>query len=169
MKGHLQWRIHGRGPGLPLFLDQTEARRTENNFFRDRPPTPPPPAPPPPPLISRSGSGTDLFEWKIYERATFLSKIVCKGVTDWTSRSGAFLYQKVANHNDCGVVLLLCSPYTPFNWIIVLLKLFSRTKLSFSPCKTIWISESAKFCGIRTAGNFCLWNVRNPGLSESII
>ena len=32
----IQWRIQGRGPGgpgLPLFLDQTETRRAEKNFF----------------------------------------------------------------------------------------------------------------------------------------
>ena len=50
----IQWGIQGRGPGdpgLPLFLDQTETRRAEKNFFGDRPPlskglddlTPPPP------------------------------------------------------------------------------------------------------------------------------
>ena len=39
-----QWRIQGRdpgGPGHPLFLDQTEARRAEKDFFETR--TPPPP------------------------------------------------------------------------------------------------------------------------------
>ena len=37
----IQWRIQGRGPGgpgLPLFLDQTETRRAENIFLGDRPP-----------------------------------------------------------------------------------------------------------------------------------
>ena len=37
----IQWRIQGRGPGgpgLPLFLDQTETRRAEKIFFGDRPP-----------------------------------------------------------------------------------------------------------------------------------
>ena len=35
-----QWRIQGRGPGgaPPLFLDQTEARRAENCFWRPPPP-----------------------------------------------------------------------------------------------------------------------------------
>ena len=36
----IQWRIQGRspgGPGLPLFLDQTETRRAEKNFFGERP------------------------------------------------------------------------------------------------------------------------------------
>ena len=40
----IQWRIQGRGlggPGLPLFLDQTETRRAEKNFFGYRPPPPP--------------------------------------------------------------------------------------------------------------------------------
>ena len=47
-----QWRIQGRGQGdvpPPLFLDQTEARGAEKNFFGDPPPpylrvwmTPPP-------------------------------------------------------------------------------------------------------------------------------
>ena len=40
----MQWRIQQRGPGeaaLPLFLDQTEARRAEKNIWD---PTPPPPA-----------------------------------------------------------------------------------------------------------------------------
>ena len=39
----MQWRIQQRGPGkaaLPLFLDQTEARRAEKNIW-DRPPPPP--------------------------------------------------------------------------------------------------------------------------------
>ena len=38
----MQWRIQQRGPGeaaLPLFLDQTEARRAEKNIW-DRPPRP---------------------------------------------------------------------------------------------------------------------------------
>ena len=52
----------GEGPGgvrpLPLFLDQTEARRAKKHFFW----RPPPPLSKdlddrPPPLISRSGSG----------------------------------------------------------------------------------------------------------------
>ena len=52
----LQWRIQGRGPGdlgLPLFLDQAEARSAEKIFLGDRPPSlseglddPPPPPPP---------------------------------------------------------------------------------------------------------------------------
>ena len=37
-----QWRIQGRGqgdlPSPPLFLDQTEARGAEKNFFGDPPP-----------------------------------------------------------------------------------------------------------------------------------
>ena len=36
-----QWRIQGSGPGdpaPPLFLDQTEARRAENSFWRPPPP-----------------------------------------------------------------------------------------------------------------------------------
>ena len=42
-----QWRLQGRGsPGLPLFLEKTEAQRAEKKFPRL-----------PPPLISRSGSG----------------------------------------------------------------------------------------------------------------
>ena len=39
----IQWRIQGRdpgGPGLPLFLDQTETRRAEKIFFEDRLPPP---------------------------------------------------------------------------------------------------------------------------------
>ena len=38
----IQWRNQGRGPGgpgHPLFLDQTETRRAEKNFFGDRPPS----------------------------------------------------------------------------------------------------------------------------------
>ena len=34
----LQWRIQGRGL-VPLFLDQTEARRAEKSFFGDRAPS----------------------------------------------------------------------------------------------------------------------------------
>ena len=34
----MQWWIQGRGLGPPLFFDQNEARRTEKNFFGDRPP-----------------------------------------------------------------------------------------------------------------------------------
>ena len=40
--GSIQWRIQGRGPGVrppPLFLDQTEAQRAKEFFWR--PPTPP--------------------------------------------------------------------------------------------------------------------------------
>ena len=37
-KGPKQWRIQGRGPGSPLFSDQTEARRADKIFFGDRPP-----------------------------------------------------------------------------------------------------------------------------------
>ena len=39
------WRIRGgtRDQGSPLFLDQTEGRRAEKNFFGDRPPPPLPP------------------------------------------------------------------------------------------------------------------------------
>ena len=36
MQKSFQWRIQGRGlggPGSPLFFDQNEARRAENNFF----------------------------------------------------------------------------------------------------------------------------------------
>ena len=38
----LQWRIQGRGQGgpSPLFLDQTEARRSEKKTFGDRPSPP---------------------------------------------------------------------------------------------------------------------------------
>ena len=50
--------------GLPLFLDQAEARRAEKIFLGDRPPSlseglddPPPPSP----TIPRSGSGTSLL------------------------------------------------------------------------------------------------------------
>ena len=38
-----QWRIQGRGPGgpgLPLFLDRTEARRAEKKFFSRPSPSP---------------------------------------------------------------------------------------------------------------------------------
>ena len=37
--GKRQWQIQGRGPrgSPPLFLDQTEAQRAENNFFRPPP------------------------------------------------------------------------------------------------------------------------------------
>ena len=52
----IQWRIRGgaRGPGPSLFLDQTEARRTEKKNFGDRAPHPlfkglDNRAPPPPP------------------------------------------------------------------------------------------------------------------------
>ena len=48
-----QWRIQGRGPPplppFPLFLDETEVWRAENNVFWDRPPPTP---------IWRSGSTT---------------------------------------------------------------------------------------------------------------
>ena len=73
-KGHIgngrkikrhQWRIQGRGPGPPppsLFLDQTEPRRAEKNFFLRPGPLisgsrwPSPTLPLPVPLIWRSGS-----------------------------------------------------------------------------------------------------------------
>ena len=38
---HSQWRIQGRGPGgqgLPLFRDQTKARKAEKYFFETTPP-----------------------------------------------------------------------------------------------------------------------------------
>ena len=76
----IQWRIQGRvpgGAGLPLFLDQTETRRAEKNFFGERPPplskglddldTPPPP------LISRSGSGTVIYHQNCYNTSPMLS------------------------------------------------------------------------------------------------
>ena len=50
----LQWRIQGRGPASPLFLDEPEARTAKTIFFGDRSP------PPPLPLISRSGPCTGL-------------------------------------------------------------------------------------------------------------
>ena len=69
-KKTVQSRIQGRGPGgpgLPLFLDQNEARRTEKKLFWGCPPTPylrvwmtPPP---PPPLIWRSESATAVLTW----------------------------------------------------------------------------------------------------------
>ena len=54
-----QWRIQGRdrgggGPGHPLLLDQSEARRAEKKIFL-RPGLPPPLPPLPPPPISGSG------------------------------------------------------------------------------------------------------------------
>ena len=33
-----QWQIKGRGPGPPLFLDQTDAQRVEKNGFCDQTP-----------------------------------------------------------------------------------------------------------------------------------
>ena len=53
----------GKGPGTPLFLDQSEAQRAEKNVLETTLPTylrvwmPPPP---PPPLVSRFGSGTEI-------------------------------------------------------------------------------------------------------------
>ena len=65
----LQCRIQGRGPGdlgLPLFLDQSEARRAEKIFFGRPAPLPylwvwMTPNPPPPRPIPRCGSGTSLL------------------------------------------------------------------------------------------------------------
>ena len=59
----MQWRIQQRGPGeaaLPLFLDQTEARRAEKNIWGRggggggglKKYFSPPPPPPPPPSLS---------------------------------------------------------------------------------------------------------------------
>ena len=45
-----QWRIQGRdpgGPGHPLLLDQSEARRAEKKFFFETGTPPSPPSPPP--------------------------------------------------------------------------------------------------------------------------
>ena len=53
------------GPGPPLVLDQTEARRAEKTVFGDLPP---------PPLISRSGSGTD-FSWFSWSNVNEFSRI----------------------------------------------------------------------------------------------
>ena len=60
-----QWQIKGRGPGPPLFLDQTDAQRVEIKCFLRPAPLlsqglddrPPPPTPHPP--IGRSGSATE--------------------------------------------------------------------------------------------------------------
>ena len=48
----------GEGPGLPLFLGQTEARLAEKVFFGDRPRLSKGLDDPLPPLISWSGFGT---------------------------------------------------------------------------------------------------------------
>ena len=66
----LQWQIQGRGLGacprpLPLFLDQTEAKKVENKFVGDRP------QPSPHPLTSRSGLDPVLIEagenpWRLH-------------------------------------------------------------------------------------------------------
>ena len=73
----IQWGIQGRGPGdpgLPLFLDQTETRRAEKNFFGDRPPLSKGLDDlPPPPLISRSGSGTVIYHQNCYNTSPMLS------------------------------------------------------------------------------------------------
>ena len=74
----IQWRIQGRGPGgpgLPLFLDQTETRRAEKNFFGDRPPLSKglDDLTPPPSLISRSGSGTVIYHQNCYNTSPMLS------------------------------------------------------------------------------------------------
>ena len=65
-----------RGPGLPLFLDQTEPRKAEKNFWRAPLPFPKglDDRPPPAPLISRSGSGTvgDAELLIIYVSLSFL-------------------------------------------------------------------------------------------------
>ena len=51
-----------RGPGPPLFLDQTEAQRDEKCVFKNRPPLISGSGwPPPPPSIWRSGSATNPF------------------------------------------------------------------------------------------------------------
>ena len=63
----IQWRIPGRGPGPPLCLDKTEARRAEKIVLGVRPP----PSPASPRLISRSGSSTAIvaqspcFKWNL--------------------------------------------------------------------------------------------------------
>ena len=66
MEDIFQWRIQGRARPPRLIVDQTEARRAEKIFFGDRAPaylkvwmTPIPGA-----LISRSGSGTYMFDTK---------------------------------------------------------------------------------------------------------
>ena len=64
-KGPKQWRIQGRGPGSPLFSDQTEARRADKIFFGDRPPLSKGLDDRPPPLISRSRSDTAKSAWLI--------------------------------------------------------------------------------------------------------
>ena len=56
----IQWRIQGRGPGPPLFLVKTEARRAEKFFFGDRPPCLSKGLDDGPPLSLRSGSVTDI-------------------------------------------------------------------------------------------------------------
>ena len=53
------------GPGAPLFLDETKARRAEKNFFLRSAPSPLISEfgrPPPPPFIWRSGSATGPIE-----------------------------------------------------------------------------------------------------------
>ena len=61
----LKWRIQRRGPGRSLFLDQTEARRAENIFLGETAP----------PLLSRSESGTALFDMYRAKIATLNYKI----------------------------------------------------------------------------------------------
>ena len=102
----IQWRIQGRvpgGAGLPLFLDQTETRRAEKNFFGERPP-------PlskglddlePPPLISRSGSGTVIYHQNCYNTSPMLSLFADmagprQGSINWNT----FYFLRYSNKRD---------------------------------------------------------------------
>ena len=100
----IQWRNQGRGPGgpgHPLFLDQTETRRTEKISFGDRPPshlrvwmtwTLPP-------LISRSESV--IYHPNSYNTSPMLSLFAVmarqrKGSINWNT----FYFSKYINSHD---------------------------------------------------------------------
>ena len=78
----LQWWIQGRGPGRPppaLLLDQTEAKGPKKHFCRRVPPLPYLRVwvTAPPPLISRSGSGSSLINWKLFVLLLNTRQCIC--------------------------------------------------------------------------------------------
>ena len=84
-----QWRIQGRDPGgvrpLPLFLDQTEARRAKKHFFW-RPPPPPPLSQGLDPVIQHHSPGPDPYKLTMWEIGRLRN--ICRERNRWCLKPG---------------------------------------------------------------------------------